>query len=463
MNLKLQSLLYYSLLFVIFVLPIPLGANRPWAWNFFQIAIFALTFVTALSHKDKPWLGLQPYLRMIYLWLALIVVAALQLVPLPAVFVEFISPSAFAIQQVTSVESFYLSLDTGQSGISFYKLLSFFCLFCLILMLVNTEQRLKLLLMTMLAAGTFQALYGALEVLLQSQRSLIFQLEVTSIATGSFVYKNHFANFLMLTLAAGLGLLITSLQKDQMSSPKDLLRSIATTMLGSKALIRICLAIMVIALVMSRSRMGNTAFFLAMTLTGILALLIIKQRSKGLSILIISIFIIDLFIVSAYFGLENVKNRLAETSLSEETRDEVITDAMPMLSDFAITGSGAGSFYSVFPKYQKTDVMSFYDHAHNDYLQFAIEYGLPTFTLLAGIVVFAFYKSIRAMRKRRNSIFKGVSFACCMAIIGMCLHMAVDFPLQAYANACYFVIFISLCMLSNNLKIRARGRSLSHS
>ena len=461
MNSKRQSVLFYFLLLIIFILPIPLGANRPWAWSFFQIAIFALTFMAAISQKNKPWLGLQPYQRMIYLWLCLIVLASLQLIALPASLVEFLSPNAFAIQEAAAVESFYLSLDTGQSGISFYKLLSFFCLFCLVLMLVNTEQRLKLLLMSMLAAGTFQALYGALEVLLQTQKSLIFKLDVTSIATGSFVYKNHFANFLMLSLAAGLGLLITTLQKDQMSSPKDLLRSIATTMLGSKALIRICLAIMVIALVMSRSRMGNTAFFLAMTATGILALLLMKQRSKGLSILIISIFIIDLVIVSAYFGLENVKDRLVETSLSEETRDEVLKDAIPMLDDFTITGAGAGSFYAVFPKYQKTDVLSFYDHAHNDYLQFAIEYGLLAFTLLTGIVSFAFYKSIRAMRKRRNSIFKGVSFACCMAIIGMSVHMTVDFPLQAYANACYFIIFLALSMLINNVKVRRGSHSKS--
>jgi putative inorganic carbon (HCO3(-)) transporter len=451
---KTSTILFYALLAIVFLLPIPLGANRPWAWSFFQILIFLLSMGCAIHYRANRCLGLGKHLKIVYLWLAFVIIASLQIIPMPEFLVAFISPNAYKLQVVAQATTFYFSLDPGQSAISFYKLVAYFCLFVCTLLLVNDEKRIKLLLTTMVVAGTFQAIYGALEILLGRQQSLLFALDVSESATGSFVYRNHYANFLMMCLAAGIGLMVTSLQKEQLNSPKDWMRSIATAMLGSKVLIRISLAIMVIALVMSRSRMGNTAFFVSMTIVGVMALFLVKQRSQGLTILILSMFVIDLVIVSAWFGLDKVQERLAETSLKQESRDEVIRDALPMVLDFPITGTGAGSFYSTFPAYKTTDVHSFYDQAHNDFLQMTIEYGVPSVGILVAMVSFAFYNAVRVMRYRRNSIFKGASFACCMVIIGMLLHMTVDFPLQAFANASYFVIFISLSTIISSLELR---------
>jgi O-antigen ligase len=415
----------------------------------------------AVHFREDRHLGLGKHLKIIYVWTAFIILAGLQIIPMPEFLLALISPKAHEIQVMADVSTFYFSLDRGQTGVSFLKLLAYFCLFICTLLLVDDEKRIKLLLTSMVAAGTIQAIYGALEILLGAQKSLVFGLDVNESATGSFVYKNHYANFLMMCLAAGIGLMVASLQKDRMNSPKDWMRSIATAMLSSKALIRISLAIMVIALVMSRSRMGNTAFFVAMSIVGLMALVLVKQRSKGLTILIMSMFVIDLFVVSTWFGLEKVQQRLAETSLKQESRDEVIRDALPMVLDFPITGTGAGSFYSTFPAYKTTAVHAFYDQAHNDFLQMTIEYGFPSVSLLAFLVSFAFYQSATAMRHRRNSIFKGASFTCCMVIIGMLLHMTVDFPLQAFANASYFVIFIGLSLIINSLQLQRRRRASS--
>jgi O-antigen ligase len=415
----------------------------------------------AVHFREDRHLGLGKHLKIIYVWTAFIILAGLQIIPMPEFLLALVSPKAHEIQVMADVSTFYFSLDRGQTGVSFLKLLAYFCLFICTLLLVDDEKRIKLLLTSMVAAGTIQAIYGALEILLGAQQSLVFGLDVNESATGSFVYKNHYANFLMMCLAAGIGLMVASLQKDRMNSPKDWMRSIATAMLSSKALIRISLAIMVIALVMSRSRMGNTAFFVAMSIVGLMALVLVKQRSKGLTILIMSMFVIDLFVVSTWFGLEKVQQRLAETSLKQESRDEVIRDALPMVLDFPITGTGAGSFYSTFPAYKTTAVHAFYDQAHNDFLQMTIEYGFPSVSLLAFLVSFAFYQSATAMRHRRNSIFKGASFTCCMVIIGMLLHMTVDFPLQAFANASYFVIFIGLSLIINSLQLQRRRQAPS--
>lgn len=448
------SIPFYIFLGILFLLPIPLGANRPWAWSFFQIAIFALTFYTSFQMRHTKHAGVHRYISMVLMWLVFIAIATLQIIPLPELLVELVSPASAELYRMADAETYYLSIDHGQSMINLIKLFSLFCLLILTMQLVNSEPRIKLLLLTMVASGTFQALYGSLEVLLGAKNSLVFGLEVKEFATGSFVYKNHYANFIMLCLCAGIGLIVTSLEKDKMMSPKDKLRSMATALLSSKAIIRICLAVMVIGLVMSRSRMGNAAFFASVAIIGLIALLLIRNRSNGLFIFVVSMFIIDLFIVSAYFGLARVKERLEQTSLAEETRDEVVTDALPIVQDFPLFGSGGGSFYSIFPSYQQLEIFDFYDHAHNDYLQFAIEFGVAGVFILLIILLFTLYKALRAMYMRKNSIFKGVSFAVAMAVLGMGIHMTVDFPLQAFANASYFVVFIALSMVANGLKIR---------
>lgn len=445
---------FYLFLAILFLLPIPLGANRPWAWSFFQLAIFGLTLYTTFTLRTSKNIGIHRYLSMVMLWLAFIAIAMLQIIPLPSVIVDVLSPSSSELYRLAGADTYYISIDRGQSIINLVKLLSLFCVLLLTMQLVTSESRIRLLLITMLASGTFQALYGSLEVLIGANGSLVFGFEVKEFATGSFVYRNHYANFLMLCLSAGIGLIVTSLEKDKMQSPKDKLRSSAQMLLSSKTIIRICLAVMVIGLVMSRSRMGNVAFFVSVAIIGLIALILIRNRSNGLFIFVISMFIINLFIVSAYFGLQRVKDRLEQTSLAAETRGDIIHDAFPIIQDFPLFGSGGGSFYSIFPRYQELEVYAFYDHVHNDYLQFAIEFGIAGVFILLIILLFTFYKALRAMYKRKNSIFKGTSFAVAMAMLGMCIHMTVDFPLQGFANACYFVVFIGLAMVANGLKIR---------
>ncbi|MEI8649096.1 hypothetical protein P4S73_16335 [Paraglaciecola sp. Hal342] len=121
------------------------------------------------------------------MWLAFLFFAVIQVLPLPASIVSALSPVSYATQVAHGVEQFHLSLDIGQSYVNLLKGLSYFCLLIVVLVLVNTEKRLRLILLTILASGAVQALYGTLEVLSGSKFSMVFSLPVTDIATGSFL------------------------------------------------------------------------------------------------------------------------------------------------------------------------------------------------------------------------------------------------------------------------------------
>ncbi len=447
--------LFYTLLFLVFWLPLPLGSNRPWAWACMELICYFLLSGAVWVYRDDLLLRLKAYRLPIVLLLIFLAWNLIQFIPMPEGIIHFLAPARVNLQQIVpTAETSWLTLsvDPAQTRISFYKSMAYVSLFVSALLLLNQRKRIIGLMLCIVAAGTLQALYGALESLSGITRSPIFNLPVTQIATGSFVYKNHYANFLMLCLCVGIGYMVSTLGAKALSGRRAWMRHFINTLFSSKALVRISLAIMVIALVMSRSRMGNSAFFAAMTITGVLGLLLIKNRGKSLTVLIISLFIIDIFILSAWFGLDKVQERLEQTSLTQESRDEVVLDAIEMLPQWGITGAGMGSFYGLFPGYQGTDVVLFYDQAHNDYLQFALEAGIPVTLILAGFLGICFWSALRAMATRRKSLMRGMSFACIMAIIGMLTHMTVDFPLQAPANTAYFVLILALSLISIRLE-----------
>lgn len=456
---KTEKFLFGFLLFTLFWLPLSLGANRPWAWALMQMSLFFIGGILVITHSSLFPLLYRKYKLFVFLWLGFLCWQLLTIVPLPYWLVEAVRPERLSyllgedIRQNTSAEWLPLSFDVGQSDMTFFKSLSYCFLFFTSLTLINSGKRIKYTLVVLSAAGIFQAIYGSVEVLSGIQYSLIFKHPVSHIATGSFIYKNHYANFLMLCLSAAIGYMIASLRSHSSGTHRERLRRIVSFWLSNKVLFRIGIIVMVIALVMSRSRMGNSAFFIAMTITATLGLLYFKPRQKSYVLLFISMLVIDVLIVSSLFGLKQVQQRLEQTDLTQESRDEVIVDALPLIGHYGVLGTGGGTFYTVYPQVQNETIQHFYDHAHNEYLQFTIEFGVVGALLLALFIVLCMKNALSAMRNRRHPLPRGAAFASVMAIIGMALHSSVDFPLQAPANTAIFVVLLALGALSRDISM----------
>ncbi len=86
-------------------------------------------------------------------------------------------------------------------------------------------------------------------------------------------------------------------------------------------------------------------------------------------VLFVSLLVIDTAIVSQWFGLEKVVERIEQTSMERETRPNVSEVTLTAIGDYSLTGSGAGSFYTTLPFYHDGSWKGFYDLAHNDFLQ----------------------------------------------------------------------------------------------
>jgi O-antigen ligase len=324
--------------------------------------------------------------------------------------------------------------------------LSLVTFFALTLLHLDSRNHAVRAIWLVIIAAAFQALYGSIMVMTGLEWSFfIDKWAYLGKATGTFVNRNHLAGYLEMSIALGVGFLIAS-STAYSGNWRQKLRQFTEMLLSSKVIMRLLLAVMVIGLVMTRSRMGNTAFFASLMFAGVLALLLMKNKSKSTTILLSSLLIIDITIVGAFFGVDKVAERLQGTSIEKESRDEVSRDTFNMWLENPILGTGAGSYRYVYPHYKSDDVTSvqLYDHAHNDYLQFLAEFGVLAFLFLAASVLQSFYWAVQAMRSRRRPINQGLGFASAMGIIAIMIHSAVDFNLQIPANAFIFIFILAI-------------------
>ncbi len=421
---------------LLFILPLPFAGNVAWGWSLYSLCCFVVLLLEVNSRvkhmrvKQQPTLTLPSTLikatPIIALLLGAQVIVALQL-----------------LLGLSSANHYsYLHLIQGLSLTLFLPLS---------LLMLESQPRIKRIIWIIIIAAAFQAIYGSLMVLSGLERGFFINKEAyLGKATGTFISRNHFAGYMEMCLAIGIGSLLAQGGKRAAGDWRQKLRQGIEQLLSSKIIMRLLLAIMVISLVLSRSRMGNSAFFASLLITGALALLLMKNKSRSTTILLGSLLIIDIAIVGTFFGVDKVAQRLQASSTASEHRDEVSRDTYNMWKHYPLMGIGAGSYEHTYPSHKSADVDSpaIYDHAHNDYLQFLAEYGVVAFNMMAAAVLWCWYWAVQAMRLRRSNLHKGLGFSACMGITALLIHSTVDFNLQIPANAFMFMFMLALACIA---------------
>jgi putative inorganic carbon (HCO3(-)) transporter len=450
--------LFKFYLFTLLWMPIPAGSNWPWAWMLLQVMVFSMASVWLLLYLkgkvkcNSAFKGALIALILLGMWLLWVM---LQLLPIPVSWLDLIAPHSYELaQQAAEITglAFNTANITVDSQRSFYKLMfsvTLVTFFMLSIVLLNSRRRVKWLLWLIVVSALFQSVFGSLMTLSGIEHHLFgAKQHYRGFATGTFINRNHLAGYLEMSLALGIGLLLSQLKNTSQSSWRQLLRNWVAVLLDKKMLLRVMLAIMVIGLVLTRSRMGNTAFFSSLLLSSLLWVAFSGQGLKrNTIILFVSLILVDLFIVGQWFGIEKVIDRLEKSSAESETRDEVFESVLVAIPDYGFAGSGLGTFRIVFPAYKNIKISKSTHYAHNDYLQFALEGGIGA-AFLSAVVLMALLIALRAIRNRRDPLYRGLGFASLMGIIAILIHSTVDFNLQIPANAMMFMLLLALAWVA---------------
>lgn len=453
---------FLALLALLLWLPLPWGSTPPPAAAALGIAVALLAglrLALALRGHALPLLPRAAHL-VLALWLAWLAWGGLQLLPLPESMLAVLSPAAHAVHASLARPAYTLSILPGATMEQVLLGASYFGLFWLVLAVAARNRlRQRWILVTLVISGLGQAIYGSVMTLSGWEYGFLEpKTHGLGYATGTFVNRNHLAGYLELALAAGTALVLADLRPGTAATWREFFVGLVDLALSRRMRVRIMLVMMVVALVLTRSRGGNLAFFLSLAACGGIFVLFRHPRYFGKSLIfLLSIFAVDLLVVSEHYGLGKLAQRIEATDLDTEQRTLAFRDLEPVLSDHALLGSGLGTFGAAFSPHRSPDLRGYFDHAHNDHLEFIIEAGAVGYALLATIVVVTLAHGLAVVRRRRDPMAAALALAGCMGLVSLLIHGLADFNLRIPAVAATLVVLMALA-LSCSAESR-RGRT----
>lgn len=448
--------LFGALLLLLAWLPWPWGSRTEAATAFFGAASSALTMWRLVLLQRGAGLpvftrGARVALGMLLAWLGWLV---FQITPLPATVLAVLSPSSHAVHAAVAAlpaggASFTPSILPGATLDLLLLSGSYLCLFWLVLVSVaRNRPRQRLVLTTLVFTGLAQALYGTV-MTLSGWEYGFFEPKVHGIglATGTFVNRNHLAGYLELALGAGIALVLADLRTTPTRGWRQAAQALLDLALSPKMRTRVMLAVMVIALVLTRSRMGNIAFFTALGLCGGTYVFLRHRRYFLPSLIfVLSLFVVDLMILSKQFGLQQLAERIEATDPQTEQRTVAFQELRPLLAEYALTGSGLGTFGAAYSPHRSEKISGYFDHAHNDHLEFAIETGIVGYGLLFALGTWTLFHALTVVARRRDPMACALGFAGAMGLVSLGIHGLADFNLRVPAVAATLIALMALTL-----------------
>lgn len=408
------------------------SAQGIWANMILQLAGLAIIAWAAMDRGEE---GLAPSAwQLLALTAVALLIVAIQLVPLPpSMWTHFgprgrIAEGYHALGMPTPPEP--LSLAPASTLNSLLGLIPPLAIFCAMVRLKAYRPH---WLAIALIAGTVAGIaLGALQV--ASSNAAIspwYLYDDTSVGkgVGFFANADHMATLLVITipfLAAIIGAAKTA------------------NMQRYSAVVAVAAGLGLVVLVGLALNGSLAGYGLALPVIAASALVILPAGSK-LRLPVIAIAV--LMMIGAVVALETTaigsRQIGAHASSAVESRSNLLATTSRAAADFMPFGSGLGSFPNVYSLYESPQqVTSIYVvHAHNDYVELALELGLAGIILM---VLFLAWWAMAVWRAWRTAEAGPFARAAAIASAAILFHSAVDFPLRTAAIAACFGLCLAL-------------------
>jgi hypothetical protein len=386
----------------------------------------------------------------------LAVAVALQLLPLPAILLTRLSPTALTV--VTQHDLAYVAQpgshpvsiapDATRQGLA---LLIAFGAFLAGLTRFMSVVGTRWITWSLTGLGVLLALIGIIQK--ASHNGRIYGFWTTQMGGdpfGPFVNKNHFAAWMLMALPLTMALLCAGIARGMVHvRPTFRDRALWFGSRDSSQLLLLAAAavLMALSLVMTMSRSGMTSFLLAIAVTGVFVLFGGRARTgKSVAGLLLASLVI---LVVAWVGVDAIVTRFTHIDRAElQQRPEAWADAWGIAQRFALTGAGLNTYGVATVFFQQHQLAFHYAQAHNDYLQVLAEGGaLVTIPVALLLVVFA--REVRRRFLEDGQVSVSSWWARAGAVTGLlaiALQETVDFGLQMPGNAALFVVLCAIAM-----------------
>lgn len=306
---------------------------------------------------------------------------------------------------------------------------------CTIWVGFTRRRTVQLFLMSLALNGLLVAGFGVAQRLLGNGKMFWFFTSPNPSFFASFIYKNHAGAYLNLSLAVTCGLAawyyLRGLRRMEKSNPSGLFAFFAT-----------CIAVSVLTSYARGATLIMLAFLSVCVVGFAVHQLVVPNENRKPVIVIVLILVFGYFAKTGLDALQSgeawdrIQQGITRQDASLEAREMATAAAIQMLQERGLKGVGAGSFRFIFPIYQHRNPKLvllegrrvFWEHAHNDIVQFPIELGLGGMLLVTAGMGYWLVTLVK-------SYFWENPLSACL-VLGLVLMIAYawwDFPFQCPA------------------------------
>ena len=390
-------MIFGLLLGVIVITPIPYGTVEPWWKTAFICAVLGIFILGIFQNK----IALNP---------------SLVLLPL------------LALSGLAFLQSWlWISADPFQTRFFALQLLALTAFLALLYSYAATENRVRVLVYTVIGIAIVSAVFGILRQTTQHQTGFLLPLLKQNQGFAQFINKNHFAYLMEMALGLVMGLIVAG---------------------GSKQkLIQFALLLPIwIGLILSNSRGGILAMLAQVTIASLFFL-----RTTTLKLALAVVLVAGVLFGTVWVGGERLVtnfsaagNELTTTNTDGASRNEIWRASLKMFAAHPLLGVGLGACWIGITAYHDASGVLTPQEAHNDYLELLSSGGI------IGLALGFWFAAIVVRLARRNlntdkGFIRAVRIGAVLGLAGVAAHSLLDFGLHLFGNT---VVFLTLIMLA---------------
>lgn len=395
-------------------------------------------FLTNINNFD-----FRNFKNLFFLHILLIVYCCFQLLPLSFFLLSYFSHQHLILYNLLGDISYTpISLNPFASFKNIVIFFNIFLIFLIVPQIINSKKTLNFILKIIILFGFLHVVMGLFVEIFDLKKILLYEKKFyIGSLTGFFINRNNFSYFLLLIFIINFYYL-GFYRKFFLTNTKKI-STFYQIITSDLILYRITLVFISIGIILTKSRAGNLSFIIILFVILLFEIFKYKKLSFNI-ILIITVVLFDLVVVSNYLGFEKLLDRISSTSIDgEASRLSIFMIGLKEFINFPIFGYGYGGFEILYRL--KHDIYStFYNHVHNDLIQFIGEFGLVGTSLF----LIWFYQLILIFKKRyKNNIYE-LNMIIILSFIVTFIHSNLDFALHIPGNI-YFIFFILSLSLTN--------------
>lgn len=418
---------------VYLILCIVLGGSAQSVWGNFALQLIGLAIlVWAIVRRRR----LEESTRIPdILIVTALVIACLQLVPIsPAMWTKLPGRAGIAenyallripLPWLPVSETPYLSMAT------LFALLPPFAMFTAILV----SDRDRVAAGALIAAVSAAIFLGALQVASGPGSEWYFYPITNSGAVGFFANSNHMGTLLLAAIPFVAALLLSGKSQRRLRGRTAAMVTIAGAALG----------LILVGIALNRSLAALLLALPVLLATGLMVPAGWRLRWFGIPVAALA-----LTVAIAVLSVNPLSSTAASQSkeVSVQSRQAIWKKTGEAIAASFPVGTGLGSFANVYPLYENPDAVdsTYVNHAHNDYLELALELGLAGILLPVLFIIWWAIRSIRIWSSNLSSPFDRAATIASAAILA---HSVVDYPLRTSAIAAVFAMCIGIIARSH--------------